>query len=129
MYSGSYKFSLNNKELQETLPPFVVSHFKVRTSSTERLIGYKAAILKDFRSQFARLNQNICTLRSMSATSPSLQCFCSLQKPKRLLATHTYTQTHAHKTNKQTKTRTHAFIYMCYVTVKALNLPQLQKGD
>ena len=106
MYSDSYKFSLNNTELRETLPPSVVLHCTVGTSSMELLIGYNAAIVQHLRSQFISLNQNMCTLCSVSAISPSLKCLYILQISKRLLATHTYAQTHTHThTNKETNTK------------------------
>ena len=131
MYSDSYKFSLNNTELRETLPPSVVLHCTVGTSSMELLIGYNAAIVQHLRSQFISLNQNMCTLCLVSAISPSLKCLYILQISKRLLATHTYAQTHTHtQTKKQTQNagagvNIHVKIR---ITVKALNSTRLKKG-
>jgi hypothetical protein len=110
MYSDCYKFSLNNRELHETLPPSVVLHLTLCTSSMELFIGYNAAIAQYFWSKFISLNQNMCTLGSVSAISPSLKCFYSLQILKRLLATHTHAQTHT-QTKKQTQTHAQEFLY------------------
>lgn len=93
----------------------------------ELLIGYNAAISQNFRSQFISLNQNMCTLYSVSTISPSLKRFYTLQISKRLLATHTYAQKHIHKQETNTNARAGVYIHVKYYS-KSNEFDSTSKG-